>query len=55
MSQSRKLERFRGKPVRPTDPSVEEWIEDARTTCECKGLKKEQTTLVSTRAFSWRG
>ena len=42
---SRKLERFKGKPVKGTDPSVEEWIEDARATCESKGLKKEQTAL----------
>ena len=42
---SRKLERFKGKPAKGTDPSVEEWIEDARATCESTGLKKEQTAL----------
>ena len=42
---SRKLERFKGKPAKGTDPSVEEWIEDARATCESKGLKKEQIAL----------
>ena len=42
---SRKLERFKGKPAKGTDPSVEEWIDDARATCESKGLKKEQTAL----------
>ena len=42
---SRKLERFKGKPAQGTDPSVEEWIEDAKAICESKGLKKEQTAL----------
>lgn len=42
---SRKLERFKGKPVRGTDLSVEEWIEDAKAICESKGLSKEQTAL----------
>ena len=38
---SRKLERFKGKPAKGTDPSFEEWIEYARVTCESKGLKKK--------------
>ena len=42
---SQKLERFKGKPAKGTNPSVEEWIEDTRAICESKGLKKEQTAL----------
>ena len=34
---SRKLERFKGRPAKGTDPSVEEWLEDAKATCESKG------------------
>ena len=45
MAQSRKFERFRRKPAKKTDPSVEEWIEDAKTTSDSKGLTKEQTAL----------
>ena len=42
---SQKLERFKGKPAKGPDTSVEEWIEDARATCESKGLKKDQSAL----------
>ena len=41
VSQSRKLERFRGRPAKPSDPMVE----DARATCDSKGLTKEQGAL----------
>ena len=45
VTQSRKLERFRGRPVKTTDPTVEEWIEDAKASSDSKGLTKEQTSL----------
>lgn len=45
VAQSRKLERFRGKPAKPADLSVVEWIEDAKATCDSKGLKNEQAAL----------
>ena len=45
VSQSRKLESFRGKPTKTTELSVEEWIEDAKATCDSKGLGKEQAAL----------
>ena len=45
VAQSRKLERFRGRPVKTTDPTVEEWIEDAKASSDSKGLTKEQTSL----------
>ena len=40
VAQSRKLERFRGRPVKTTDPTVEEWIEDAKASSDSKGLTK---------------
>ena len=45
VAQSRKLERFRGRPVKTTDPTVKEWIEDAKASSDSKGLTKEQTSL----------
>ena len=45
VTQSRKLERFKGRPVKTTDPTVEEWIEDAKASSDSKGLTKEQTAL----------
>ena len=38
VTQSRKLERFKGRPVKTTDPTVEEWIEDAKASGDSKGL-----------------
>ena len=52
---SRKLERFKGKPAKGTDPSVEEWIEYARATCESKGLKEKAHCPFPARTPSWRG
>ena len=43
-------ERFKG-----TDPSVEEWIEDARATCESNGFKKRADRPFPARTPSWRG
>lgn len=45
VTQSRKLERFRGRPVKTSDPTVEEWIEDAKASSDSKGLTKEQSAL----------
>ena len=45
MTQSRKLKRFKGRPVKTTDPTVEEWIEDAKASSDSKGLTKEKTAL----------
>ncbi|KAK3750830.1 hypothetical protein QZH41_007147 [Actinostola sp. cb2023] len=41
------LERFRGKPERASDLSVEEWIDDARAACASRGLaSKEQAAYL---------
>ena len=45
VTQSRKLETFKGRPVKTTDPTVEEWIKDAKASSDSKGLTKEQTAL----------
>ena len=45
VTQSRKLKRFKGRPVKTTDPTVEEWIEDAKASSDSKGLTKEKTAL----------
>ena len=45
VTQSHKLERFKGRPVKTTDPTVEEWIRDAKASSDSKGLTKEQTAL----------
>ncbi|KAK3737241.1 hypothetical protein QZH41_010870 [Actinostola sp. cb2023] len=47
VSPSHKLERFRGKPERASDLSVEEWIDDARAACASRGLaSKEQAAYL---------
>ena len=38
MTQSRKLDKFKGRPKTPSDPGVDEWIEDAMAACKRKGL-----------------
>ena len=45
MTQSRKLETFKGRPVKTTDPTVKEWIKDAKASSDSKGLTKEKTAL----------
>ena len=44
VTSSRKLQIFKGIPLnRGSDPWIEEWIEDAKTICERRGLAREQT------------
>lgn len=38
VDQSRKLDKFRGKPDKPADTVIEDWIEDAKAACQSKGL-----------------
>ena len=45
VTQSPKLERSKGRPVKTTDPKVEEWIEDTKASSDSKRLTKEQTAL----------
>ena len=45
VTQSRKLERVKGRPDKTTDLTVKEWIEDAKASSDSKGLTKEQTAL----------
>lgn len=47
VNQSHKLERFRGKPVKASDLTIEEWIEDAKAACASRGLPfKEQAAYL---------
>ena len=46
-AQSRKIEKFKGRPEKSSDPGVEEWIEDAMATCKSKGLgSKDQAAFL---------
>ena len=55
MTQSRKFERFKGRPVATTDPTVAEWIEDAKAPSDSKGLTKKQTALYLLEHLAGRG
>ena len=45
--QSRKIEKFRGRPEKPSDPGVEDWIADAKAASESRGLgTKEQAAYL---------
>lgn len=47
VAQSRKLDKFKGRPEKTTDPGVEEWIEDAKAACQSKGLgSKDQAAYL---------
>lgn len=47
VAQSRKLEKFRGRPTKPLDPGVEDWIADAKAACHNKGLSpKDQAAYL---------
>lgn len=44
---SRKLERFRGKPEHANDLTIEDWIQDAKAACASRGLtEKEQAAFL---------
>ena len=53
-TQSRKLGRFKGRPVKTTDPTVEVWIEDAKASSDSKGLTKANCP-ISIETSGWRG
>ncbi|KAL9967436.1 hypothetical protein ACROYT_G025658 [Oculina patagonica] len=46
VTQSRKLERFRGRPVKATDPTVEEWIEDAKASSDKTAADQDVQSIL---------
>lgn len=47
VSQSRKIDKFRGRPLKSSDPGVEDWIADAKAACHSRGLgTKEQAAYI---------
>ena len=42
---SRRLDRFKGKPVSTSDPSVEEWIRDVKVHQASRSLEGEKAVL----------
>ena len=56
VAQLRKLDKFKGRPEKPSDPGAEEWIEDAMAACKSKGLSTgDQATYLIEREVLGRG